>query len=103
MTTITARYHHSNSQRKSRDYRQMLGNRSGSRLHSAWANGNPAATILGIAGYFLLLGSIAVVAISEQFPWFMAAPLYLLMAVFYLRHANQRQARSAACHRRSNL
>jgi len=46
-----------------------------------------------MVGYFLLLGSLAVVVITGQFPWFAVAPVTILLSVAYFRHVEAKEAR----------
>ena len=62
-------------------------------VHIHWAKLSPAASALGMFGYFLLLGSIAVVVITKQFPWFTIAPITILLAVAYFRHVEKNELR----------
>ena len=54
---------------------------------------SPVASVLGISAYFLLLGSVAVVVITEQFPWFIVAPATILLTIGYFRHVEATEAR----------
>jgi len=78
------------------------GDRSGPRSpggiwqHLPWAKLSPAAFVLGIFGYFMLLGSVAVVVITHQFPWFTVAPVTILSALAYFRHVEAKEARRSS-------
>ena len=61
-----------------------------------WAKLSPAASVLGMFGYFLLLGSIAAVVITGQFPWFVVAPLTILLSVAYFDHVEKKEARRSS-------
>ncbi|MDJ0805842.1 MAG: hypothetical protein QNJ78_03325 [Gammaproteobacteria bacterium] len=54
--------------------------------------------VLGMAGYILLLGSIAVVYLSNQFPWFMAAPMTIIVAIVLLHHIDAKRAQQESKH-----
>lgn len=91
MATFTANYHHSNQQRPNSNT-HIDGSTIAHWFRADWSELSPTAFVLGMAGYFLLLGSIAVVVLSNQFPWFMAAPITILLAVAYLRHGEAKRA-----------
>jgi len=97
MATITAHYHHSNQQRPS-SKTNIAGSTMTNWFRADWSKLSPTAYVLGMAGYFLLLGSIAVVFLSNQFPWFMAAPITILLAVAYLRHGEAKRAQHRSRH-----
>jgi hypothetical protein len=65
-------------------------------LRLAWEKLSPAATVLGMFGYFLLLGSVAVVVVTEQFPWFTLAPITVLLLVAYFRYVDEKEARRSS-------
>ena len=46
-----------------------------------------------MVGYFLLLGSLAVVVVTGEFPWFTVAPITILLSVAYFRHVEAKDAR----------
>ena len=58
-----------------------------------WAKLSPGASVLAMFGYFLLLGSVAVVVITGQFPWFTLAPVTILLSIAYFRHVDEKEAR----------
>ena len=87
MATMTAPYVRSIKQ-QSEEYRNPIKFRPKRWLGIHGATLNPAVSVLGMAGYFLLLGSIAVVVITRQFPWFMAVPMTILLAYAYFKMSN---------------
>ena len=93
MATITFPYHRSTQRPQIEGDRNRVGFRLGSWLHVHWAKLSPAAYVLVMFGYFLLLGSIAVVVITKQFPWFTIAPITILLAVAYIRHVEKNELR----------
>jgi len=70
-------------------YQQLTGFGAGNLMQVRVAKLNLNESVLVMA-VFLLLGSIAVVAITRQFPWFMLAPSVILLSFAYLRHAEKR-------------
>lgn len=62
-------------------------------LRKHWDQLSPVASVLGMVGYFLLLGSVAVIVITGQFPWFTVAPVTILLSVAYFRYVEAKEAR----------
>lgn len=60
------------------------GQQAENTIHKLRLHDRPLA--LFMLGYFLGLGSIAVMVIGGQFPWFTLAPLTILALVMYFRH-----------------
>lgn len=89
MTTTTLHYSRLD-QRRSATYDQMSGSGSDRRTQSHAARLNPHESVLVMTGYFLLLGSMAVVVMTQQFPWFMVAPSLIMLGCAYLRHADKK-------------
>jgi len=73
--------------------RNPLASQPATWWRTPWAKLSPAASILGMSAYFLLLGSVAVVVITEQFPWFIVAPATILLTIGYFRHVEATEAR----------
>ena len=90
MTTITANYNHPHQQ-SSNGKSNSAGSTISHWLRADWSQQSPTVYVLGMTGYFLLLGSIAVIVLSNQFPWFMAAPITILLAATYLRHSDAKR------------
>ena len=70
-----------------------LASRRGSRWRAVWSKLSPAESVLGMFLYFLVLGSVAVVVVTEQFPWFTLGPVTILLTVAYFRHLDAKDAR----------
>lgn len=62
--------------------------------HQRKDNGGPP--VLVMFAYFLGLGSIAIVAVGGQFPWFTVAPATVLLLVTYFRHVEATYARNSS-------
>lgn len=62
-------------------------------MRAHWAQLSPVAFVLTMVGYFLLLGSLAVIVVTGQFPWFTVAPVTILLSVTYFRHVEAKEAR----------
>jgi len=73
-----------------------LATRRCSDWRAAWATRSPSASVLGMFLYFLLLGSVAVVVVTEQFPWFALGPVTILLTVAYFRHLDAKEARRSS-------
>ena len=99
MATITAHYNRSVLQR-SNGKRPVPGQANTDRSSGVWSDKSPMRFVLGMAGYFLILGSIAVVVLGNQFPWFMAAPITILLAAAYFRHGDAKPAHERSRHLR---
>ncbi len=91
MATITAQYNRSIRQPTNSKQHNLLTD-MGKWLRVDWSEQSPALFVLGMAGYFLLLGSIAVIVLSNQFPWFIAAPITILTAVAYILHGDAKHS-----------
>jgi hypothetical protein len=68
-------------------------------LAALGARSDAAAAVLGMFLYFLMLGSVAVVVVTGQFPWFTVAPAALLLAAAHVHRVEARWARQAAAGR----
>ena len=73
--------------------RNPLASRPATWWRTPRARLSPVASVLGISAYFLLLGSVAVIVITEQFPWFIVAPATVLLTIGYFRHVEATEAR----------
>ena len=57
---------------------------------------NDGPSFLWMAAYFLALGSVAVVALSGQFPWFTLAPLTVLLMFLHFRRVETKLRRQSS-------
>jgi hypothetical protein len=62
-------------------------------LQAFWAISEPAAAVLGMFAYLLVLGSVAVVLVTGRFPWFTVAPAVILLGAAHVRHLEARWER----------
>jgi hypothetical protein len=66
------------------------------RLQAFWTKSASFAPVLGMCAYFLVLGSIVVVWVTGQVPWFTVAPATILLMVAHFRRVEARWARQDA-------
>ena len=69
------------------------------RLQAFWVKSDSLAPVLGMFAYFLLLGSIAVVTMTGQVPWFTLAPATVLAVVVHCRRLEAKWARESSSER----
>ena len=96
MATINVPYDRSNLRSPMLGEHTALQTRPLAWLRVAWGKLSPAATVLGMFGYLLLLGSLAVVVVTDQFPWFTLAPVTILLLAAYFRYVDEKEARRSA-------
>jgi len=78
------------------EVREPLASPPGTWFRRAWAKRSPVTYVLAVFGYFLLLGSVAVVVVTEQFPWFTLAPITILLSLAYFRYEEEKEARRSS-------
>jgi hypothetical protein len=62
-------------------------------IQALWVTSEPVALVLGMFLYFLLLGSIAVVVVTGQIPWFALIPAGVMLAIARIRRTEARWQR----------
>ena len=66
------------------------------RIQAFWVKSDSLAPVMGMFAYFLLLGSIAVVTMTGQIPWFTLAPATVLAVVAHCRRLEAKWARQSS-------